>query len=195
MSKAVPVSVTFRRGVIDARSAVRELRLRSGRVVELAVAVEVPGVGERVARIGIARAASRRSRRSAARRHRAGWRSRPRSGRGCRVAGEVDAADLAVHDVDVEEVAARPHLEVDGERGSPSNGWMFGRFGRPSVPGQHRPDALARVVGEEQRPVIGGGERCRPGDRRRAPRSRSRPACPPAVLLQFSPATTPWSWS
>ena len=97
------------------------------------------------------------------------------------VAAEVaDPADRAAVEVGVEEVAARADLR--GRPGSLRGVTNVGRsagFGQAVRARGHRPDAVARVVGEEQRAVVRGGvaaaarrrER-EPGDRRAAGRTR-----------------------
>ena len=105
------LSVTRSDGVVRAGRRVGERRVGRRRVAERAVAVEIPGVGDRVA-VGIGRRRAvegHLQRRRPARRGRRGARAS-----GGWLAGEVlDPPDRAAVEVDVEEVAARPDLQID----------------------------------------------------------------------------------
>ncbi len=135
---------------------VRAARGGARRVVERAVAVEVPGVGEGVL-VGVGRAAGvevdleRRVARLGRRCERGG---RRRVG-----VDRADAPDRPAADVGVVEVARRAHLEVDRRGGLVDEDLPRGRVRRPVRAGEHDPDAAARVVGEEHRALVGGRER------------------------------------
>ena len=129
---------------------------RGGRgVVVRAVAVEVPRVREGV-RVRVGRAGGVEvdlERRVAGLR---GGRERGRR-RLVRVDG-ADPLDRAAADVRVVEVAGRAHLEVDRGRRAVHEDLTGGRVGRAVRAGEHHPDAVARVVGEEHRALVGGRE-------------------------------------
>ena len=147
--------------VADARVGLRGGH--PGRVVVLAVAVEVPGVRERVAvRVGGAAGVEVDAQR------RRPERRRRREARDRRDVGAVvvDAPDLAAVVVGVGQVAGR----ADGQEDRPAVG-LAGRalevreqapgadVGQAVRPGRQLPDAAAGVVGHEQRAMIGGGIR------------------------------------
>ena len=67
------------------------------------------------------------------------------------VARVRDAADRAEADVDEEQVAARADLQVDGVDAEVGEHLDLGGVGQPVGALLHHPDALTRVVGEEQR--------------------------------------------
>ena len=143
------------------------------RVTILAVSVEIPGVGDRIA-VGIARSGGVEAH---VQRHRPVRGSCGDGGDRWLVACEVlHAVDRAVGDVDVVEIPARPDLEVDrrprclvelGDR----------RRIRQAVRALERhPYALARVVGEKQRALVlrrvgAAVVEGEPGDRRGANRT------------------------
>ncbi len=84
-------------------------------------------------------------------------------GRGHRCRGPVreqvaDAADRAAVQVGVVEVAAGTHLEVHRTRGPGHEGLPLGGVGEPVRAGEHHPDAVARVVREEERVAVPGRE-------------------------------------
>src|SRR5919197_1080171 len=114
------------------------------------VAVQIPGVRDRIA-VGVARPAAVEvdgQRGRAARRARRGD-----GGRRAVRAQELDPVDRAAVEVGVEEVAARPRLEVDRARGAVLEERDLARIRKPVRPGLHEPDAAARVVLEEE-PVV-----------------------------------------
>ena len=78
-------------------------------------------------------------------------------------AREADPPDVAAHDVRVEELAVRAELEIHGEVAACANACLVAGSGRPFAPARSDPDALARVVGEEQRAVVGVREAARRG--------------------------------
>ena len=136
--------------VVGSRVRVREGRVRQGGVVELAVAVEIPGVGDGVAGLRRRGAGARevdRERREPEQRRAGGHGDGP----------ELDADDAASREIDVIEVPVRADLQVHGElrRGGerrPSRGV------RDAVPArEHDPHALARVVREEEGVVVARG--------------------------------------
>ena len=108
---APPASVTRRPTVYCPRRCRPDARLRDRRVVERAVAVEVPGVG-RVRHPRDRSTRSRRTGRSAARR-------RTAASRRCTALGRLvprvvaDAVERATLVIDIEDVAAGPDLERD----------------------------------------------------------------------------------
>jgi hypothetical protein len=137
---------------IGPRGGVGEARVGGGRVVVGAVAVQVPGVADRVA-VGVGGAA-------AVELHGEGRRAAGRVGGGHgvgRVVGaEVpQAADLPAFEVGVEQIAA-------GRVGRQVHGMGVGvdherldvvGIGQAVAAGQHRPDAVAGVVAEERAPL------------------------------------------
>ena len=142
-----------------------------GRVVVRAIAVEIPGVAQGVARVGVAGTGGVEvdgERRRPVRRAGAG------DGRRRLVPVEVaNAPDRAAVEVDVEQLALGRDLDVDRVgRGCDEVG-DGGRVGEAVGAREHDPDAVARVVGEEQRAVVRGGIRAagvegEAGDRRAA---------------------------
>ena len=163
------------------------LRLRSTRVVELPVSVQVPCVAQGVSGIGVARAGAVEVN---GQRHvateRVGGRDRGRNViRG--IAREVDPADVAPDHVGVVEVAARPGREVDGKCRVALERLDVRAVREPVAAGEHRPDALARVVREEERPVVGRRER---SSLRVEPERRDhRPPGGVAVLARYDAAS------
>ena len=103
--------------------------------------------------------------------------SRARHGR---VVGRdrADAPDVPALEVDVVQVAVRPELELDRVRRARHERLDVAGIRQSVRAAQHRPDAVAAVVGEEQRPVIGGWEAAgrrregEAGDRRGADAAR-----------------------
>ena len=74
------------------------------------------------------------------------------------VACEVaDPADRALVEAGVEEVASGPDLEVHGAGRAGVEGGDARGIGQAVRARLHDPDAAARVVGEEERAVVGGG--------------------------------------
>ena len=137
--------------LIAAVRRVREERLRGRRIVEIAVAVEIPSVGERVSgmrgnRSGSVELDVERSR------ARGGIRGGDRVRRGV-----LHPPERAASEVDVKEVAARTDLEIHRCRGPRDEGESPSGIGLPAGVGQHRPDAAARVVREEEGSVVAGG--------------------------------------
>ena len=151
---ARPASVTRRRTVCVPDGGERHRRLRGRRVVVLPVVVEVPGVGQRRAfRVGRAGPVEvdQQGRRP-------GGGRRADHGRRCLVArGVRDAVDVAALEVDVEEVAVRPRLEVDRVRCGRDERRDLGLVGQAVAARAHEPDAVARVVREEQAVRVGRG--------------------------------------
>ena len=72
-------------------------------------------------------------------------------------AEEADALDPPVVEVGVEEVAVRADLQVDRVRGSRDEGLAAVRVREPGAAREHGPDAVARVVGEEERSQVARG--------------------------------------
>ena len=159
-------------GQVAAGARVPELRGRARGVVVLAVAIEVPLVGDRVARVGVAglvRVEVHVERRVAVGRRGADHGAR------CLVAGGVvQAPDAAGVVVGIEEVVAGAELQLDRTGRPGAERLDPGRAGKPVGSSLHHPDAVARVVREEERPVELGRERAgdwserKPGDRRAA---------------------------
>jgi hypothetical protein len=142
--RVVGVADAQARGV-DALARVRVARGDRGRVVVLAVAVQVPGIAQAVTRVRVARAGAVELN---------GQRRGAGAGRGGRDRcwwlvrrGEADLTDGAAVEVGVEELAARPDLELHWIRSPRREGADPGRVGNAVQARQHRPDAVARVVG------------------------------------------------
>ena len=66
----------------------------------------------------------------------------------------VDAPDRAAVVVDVVEVPVRADLDVDGVGRASVEGDLVVRIGQSPSALKHHPDAIARVVGEEERAVV-----------------------------------------
>lgn len=126
----------------------RSRGIHDGRVAIRSVAVAIPRVGERVAGIGIAR-------RRRVELNREGCRARGRVRRNacdgrvvrCHV---TDSTNRSVVEVGVEEIAAGADLQVDGPGSAGVEGDHVRRVGLAVGPGEHGPDALPGVVGEEE---------------------------------------------
>ena len=159
---------------------IREGRAGDGRVVVLAIAIEIPGVGQGstfgVRRVG---AVEGHDQGGCARGRRRG----DRRGR-CLIPGRIrDPMDGPTFEVDVEQVAARSDLQGDRVRRAGDEGLDLRRIGQAVGPCLHRPDAVARVIGEEQRVRHRPPGRSRPGRRpgrrwRSCPLGTSRSARP-----------------
>ena len=136
-----------------------------------AVAVEIPGVGEGVRGVRVRRARGvevDRERERAVRRVGGGKRVRC----GVRGAGRADAPDRPRPDVHVVEVAAGAHLQVHRIARVLREDDALVRVGQAVGPGPQRPDAVARVVGEEQRAGVRRRERAAAGRVERQPGER-----------------------
>ena len=85
----------------------------------------------------------------------------------------VDTSDRAAVEVRVIEVAVRADPDVDRVRRSGVEGDPRRRIGEPAGSGEHDPDAITGVIGEEESTVVGVRERSprveRETCRRRAP--------------------------
>ena len=133
--------------------AVGPRRRARSRVAEDTVTVEIPRVGDRIA-VGIRavrRVEDHVQGRGTARRIRndGGKRSLVRG-------GVLHAMDGAGVEVDVEEVATRPDLQLDRRAGPGDERRPCAWIGQAILPGEHHPDAAPRVVGEEERPAVLG---------------------------------------
>ena len=136
-----------------ARNGVRAIDDGRRTVVELSVAVEIPGIGERVA-VGIRGTAPVEA---DVQRHGAAGRCRGRiRDRRAVATGVLDAPDRATVEVDVEEVATRADLQVDRIRCVGPERLAQVHVGHAARARTHDPDAVAGVVGEEERPLVGG---------------------------------------
>ena len=136
---------------------VRGPRELLGRVVVLAVAVQVPRVGERVALVGVGRAGGvepdlERGRPVGRRGHGVGGRS------AVLVTRVGDLPNGAEGDVDEEQVSVRAHLHVDRVDAEVGEHREIAGVGQPVGALLHDPDALTRVVREEQRTPEGRRE-------------------------------------
>ena len=116
-----------------------------------AIAVEIPRVAESVA-IGIMRARAIQVDRQGCRT--VGHIGRHRGHRWLVGAEVLDALEHAVVVIDVEQVTARPDLDVGRSAGIADEGLAERRVGQPVGAGRHDPDALARVIGHEERVLV-----------------------------------------
>jgi hypothetical protein len=138
-------------------------RRDGGGVVVGSVAIEVPGVAERIA-VWIARAGAVELH---GQRRRAAGAVRARDGRGRLVHGEIaDALDAASVEVDVVEVSAGTDLQAHGTaRKACRERDDVAGIGRPQAVRHHGPDAPAGVIGEEERTIVSGGVAAAPIER------------------------------
>src|SRR5215212_2625622 len=126
-------------------------RIRQGGVVVGSVSVEVPSVGQGAA-FWVGGGGSVEF-------HRQGGRTAGgvglRDGLRRTVASAVlNTPDSSAREVRVEEVSVRADLQVDRARSTRDKGAQLGRVWQPVGALLHNPDALARVVGEEQGAVV-----------------------------------------
>ena len=136
---------------VRAAGGVGEVGLGGRGVIEGAVTVKVPGVAERVVlRVGGPGAVKADGERSGAA---GGVGGGVRGGRA--VAHQrADAVDRTAAQIGVVEIAVRTDLEVHRPRGALDERLAGRGVRNPAGAREHDPDAISRVVGEEQRAVV-----------------------------------------